>query len=249
MITKFNINQIKFILIGLFLAGVLKLHNYFYPEFHIGWILLILFGCTIQYLANTLAVYKLKIATFKDLVFCPRCKKVDKYGQQFELETIISDNIIDMDMKLCSKCAVYYSKIEASADAFITNLKNFINKETLQRLQLNIMPIGCITWDLDFKVTSWNPAATQIFGFTEEEAIGKHAFDIIVPLDAQKEVTDIWNRLLKVDITAHSENNNITKDGNHIRCYWTNTPMKRTEDNSLFGVLSMVQLVTNFTKK
>lgn len=110
-------------------------------------------------------------------------------------------------------------------------------------LQIERMPIGLITWDTDFRVKTWNPAASRIFGFTEEEAIGKHAYELLVPKEAQPHVDDIWKRLLSGDETAHSVNDNITKDGKIIICSWANTPLRK-KDGTVVGVLSMVQDVT-----
>ena len=121
------------------------------------------------------------------------------------------------------------------------------DREALLRLQIDRMPIGFITWDLDFRVVSWNPSAEKIFGFTEEDAKGKHPYDIIVPKEAQPHVDTIWKRLLEGDITAHSENENITKDGQVITCYWVNTPLKRA-DGEVIGVISMAQDITERKK-
>ncbi len=115
--------------------------------------------------------------------------------------------------------------------------------EALLQLQLNRMPIGCIVWDTEFRVKSWNPAAEKIFGFRDCEAFGKHPYDLIVPRSAQPHVDGIWRRLLDGDATAHSVNENLTKDGRTIICDWTNTPL-REEDGTVIGVLSMVQDVT-----
>jgi len=114
-------------------------------------------------------------------------------------------------------------------------------------LQIKVMPIGCVVWDRDFKAVSWNPAAETIFQYSAKEAIGKHPYDIIVPKEAQPAVDKIWQRLLEGDETAHSVNDNVTKDGKTITCSWTNTPLKR-EDGSVMGVLSMVQDITSRQK-
>ncbi len=118
-------------------------------------------------------------------------------------------------------------------------------RESKARLQLQIdrMPIACIVWDNEFRVISWNPAAEQIFGFTAKEAIGKHPYDFIVSPDAQQQVGDVLSRLLSGDATAHSTNENITKDGRRITCQWTNTPLKQP-DGTVIGVLSMAQDIT-----
>ncbi len=111
------------------------------------------------------------------------------------------------------------------------------------RMQIDRMPIGLIVWDRDFRVKSWNPAATGIFGFTEEEALGRHPYDFIVPQEAQPAIDAIWARLLKADMTAYSVNENTTKDGRTIMCDWTNTPLQGA-DGATTSVLSMVQDIT-----
>lgn len=115
-------------------------------------------------------------------------------------------------------------------------------QEYLQ-LQVERMPIGLIVWDTQFRVQSWNPAAERIFGFTREEALGKHSYGFIVPREAQPHVDNIWHRLLAGDMTAHSINENTTKDGHPIVCDWLNTPLRKS-DGTVMGVLSMVQDVT-----
>ncbi len=120
------------------------------------------------------------------------------------------------------------------------------NKELLD-LQIKRMPMGCILWGKDFRAKMWNPAAEKIFGFSYKEALGKHPYDIIVPKSAQKQVTTIWSRLLKGDISANLVNENITKKGSKIVCSWTNTPIKK-EDGTIIGVLSMVQDITEGEK-
>ena len=115
-------------------------------------------------------------------------------------------------------------------------------KEYLQ-LQVNQMPIALIIFDPKLHIKSWNPAAEQMFGFSEQEAIGKHPYDLIVPKQAQPHTDEIWRRLREGDETANSINENVTKDGKTIICSWTNTPLK-TEDDAFTGILSMVQDIT-----
>ena len=114
-------------------------------------------------------------------------------------------------------------------------------------MQVDRMPIGLIVWDRGFHVKTWNPSATRIFGFTQQEAIGKHPYELIVPKPAKPQIEKIWTRLLKGDTTANSVNENLTKDGRTITCDWANTPL-REKDGSVIGVLSMVQDVTELKK-
>jgi PAS domain S-box-containing protein len=44
---------------------------------------------------------------------------------------------------------------------------------------LEISPTAIITVDLDDKVTSWNPAAERLFGYTRDEALGRDVDDLV----------------------------------------------------------------------
>jgi len=116
-----------------------------------------------------------------------------------------------------------------------------LNKQL--QLQIERMPIGLIVFGADSRIQSWNPAAEKIFGFTAQEAIGAHPYDIIVPENQQQDTDKIWQRLLNADESAHSINENITKKGKTITCQWTNTPLI-DEDGAIHGVLSMAIDIT-----
>lgn len=121
--------------------------------------------------------------------------------------------------------------------------------QSRERLQLLIdrMPLSFILWGRDFRVELWNPSAETVFGYSAKEALGRHAEELIVPPEARPHVAGVWKRLLEGDTTAHSENENITKDGRRIICSWYNTPLKAA-DGSVIGALSMVQDVTERRK-
>ncbi len=105
------------------------------------------------------------------------------------------------------------------------------------------MPTACITWSRDHKVTSWNPAAERMFGYTAAEALGRSPGDFLVPSKARELVNGIGRRLLEGKADLHTVNQNQTKDGRRILCDWTSTPL-RGSDGSIIGVLSMIQDVT-----
>lgn len=115
--------------------------------------------------------------------------------------------------------------------------------QQFMRMQIARMPIGLIVWDKEFRVQAWNPAVAKIFGFTEDEALGKHPYDLIVSQKEQPLIDNVWKRLLEGDQTEYSENQNLTKCGRTITCYWTNTPLRLSDGNTA-GVMSMVQDIT-----
>ena len=84
---------------------------------------------------------------------------------------------------------------EAAATEGKRAKKALPRSEQIMSLHFQQTPLGAIEWDLDFKVTGWNPAAVRIFGYSPEEALGRHA-SFIVPPSAREHVDQVWNDLL-----------------------------------------------------
>ena len=49
---------------------------------------------------------------------------------------------------------------------------------------VGVSPVAVVTMDRDEQVSGWNPAATALFGYPEEEAIGRRIDDLILRSDA-----------------------------------------------------------------
>ncbi len=97
-------------------------------------------------------------------------------------------------------------------------------KDANQKLRLHFDQtiMAAIEWDMDFRVTRWNPAAEKIFGYTQQEALGQNA-SFIVPESSIRDVNEIWQALLKQTGGLKSTNENVRKDGRTILCEWYNT--------------------------
>ena len=117
--------------------------------------------------------------------------------------------------------------------------------ESNQRLQdqFNNTPLASIIWDLDFKVLEWNNSAQRIFGYSLEEAKGKHAKELILPDDPLTNIHEIWENLLNQKGGNRNKNKNITKSGNVIICDWYNVTLKDATGN-VIGVASLVDDIT-----
>jgi PAS domain S-box-containing protein len=72
-----------------------------------------------------------------------------------------------------------------------------------------------ITKSLDGKITGWNPAAEQLFGFSAAEAVGRGT-DLIVPADRMAEVNDILSRIGRGERIDHHETVRHRKDGSLV---------------------------------
>ncbi len=130
-----------------------------------------------------------------------------------------------------------YEKLAQNKTEKLRELNNYLN------LQIRKLPIGLITLDADFKIKSWNPAATQIFGFSAKDTFGKKPDEIIISTKTKNITDKVKKELYKGSNSAHSINENITKDGRTIVCEWTNTPLI-DEHSKIIGFLSMVKDIT-----
>jgi diguanylate cyclase (GGDEF)-like protein/PAS domain S-box-containing protein len=124
-----------------------------------------------------------------------------------------------------------------------------LSKEQLraatERLSLHVQntPLACISWDINFKCTEWNPLAEKIFGYSEIEALGLYGPDILTGGKVRKEVHRLYKLLLKQEGGVRSLNENITKNGRTIVCEWYNIALL-DENGVVTGVASLVQDVT-----
>jgi len=119
--------------------------------------------------------------------------------------------------------------------------------ELLLSTHLLNTPVGAISWDLDFKVLEWNPAAEKIFGYTKAETIGRNAAELIFHKEMREEIGSIFHDQLSGKGEDRITNENITKDGRRIICDWFNTTLKDT-DGKVTGVASLVNDITEIKK-
>ena len=81
---------------------------------------------------------------------------------------------------------------------------------------------------LDGIVTSWNPAAQRIFGYTEEEMIGM-PITMLIPHDRQEEEPAILSKLSQGQRVQHFETVRVRKDGGTIHVSLTISPIRNNQ--------------------
>jgi PAS domain S-box-containing protein len=57
---------------------------------------------------------------------------------------------------------------------------------------LEISPVAIVTTDLDTKVTTWNPEAERLFGYTRDEALGRKVDDLIASSDELRDEAEAF---------------------------------------------------------
>ena len=179
--------------------------------------------------------------------------KLDGFGLLKELRS--HEHTAAIPVLLLSARAGEESRVEglqAGADDYL--LKPFSARELLARVhsQLNMARIrreaaetqgklrldaellaaivdssddAIVSKNLDGFITSWNQSAQRIFGYTAEEAIGKH-ISLIIPPDRGKEEEGILARLRRGERVDHFETVRKRKDGTTLELSLTISPVR-----------------------
>jgi PAS domain S-box-containing protein len=85
-----------------------------------------------------------------------------------------------------------------------------------------------VSKNLDGVITSWNRAAQRLFGYTAEEAVGKH-ITLVIPRERHQEEDDILRRLRRGERVDHFETVRVRKDGSTFDVSLTISPVKDAE--------------------
>ena len=78
---------------------------------------------------------------------------------------------------------------------------------------LEISPVAVVTLDLGERVTSWNPAAERLFGYSEAEALGQTIQDLILGSEALYEEGVSISREAIEEGSSHRITRRMRKDG------------------------------------
>jgi PAS domain S-box-containing protein len=116
-----------------------------------------------------------------------------------------------------------------------------------QRLKYHLenSPLAVIEWNADFVVTQWSNEAERIFGWNEEETLGKRidSLNLIYKEDIPI-VNSTMERLIGgKEKTVVSSNRNYTKSGKVIECTWYNSVLADNE-GKMTSVMSLIQDIT-----
>jgi len=103
-------------------------------------------------------------------------------------------------------------------------------------------PLAVIEFSLDGKISEWNPAAADIFGYARSEALGRH-WNFIVPREVWPYLDGVWEAIIKQHGGSRASNKNLTKDGRLVECEWFNTPLVDASGKTI-AVSSLIMDVT-----
>jgi len=99
-----------------------------------------------------------------------------------------------------------------------------------------------VSKDLNGRIMSWNAAAERMFGWTAEEAIGKH-ITLIIPQDRLGEEDYVLSRIRQGLIVDHFETVRQRKDGSSIHISVTISPI-HAPDGTVVGASKIARDIT-----
>ncbi len=95
---------------------------------------------------------------------------------------------------------------------------------------------------LDGIITSWNPGAQKIYGYSAEEAVGQPVF-MLAPPEVSDEIPAILQRVRSGEVVAHRETVRLTKDGRRIDVSLTVSPIRGSE-GEIIGASTIARNIT-----
>ena len=107
------------------------------------------------------------------------------------------------------------------------------SKEVLERERILLLRLAAIIefsaeaiigMDIQGKITSWNSGAQEVYGYTEAEALGKHA-SMLAPAGATDEMLSILEKVIRGEKVANFETTRRKKDGTLIQISLTMSPV------------------------
>jgi PAS domain S-box-containing protein len=95
---------------------------------------------------------------------------------------------------------------------------------------------------LDGIITGWNPGAVELYGYSEEQAVGAN-IGLIIPTDRSNELSDILERVGRGERVAPFETSRLRHDGSRLDVFVTVSPVWGP-DRTVVGASAIAQDIT-----
>ena len=122
-------------------------------------------------------------------------------------------------------------RVNGKVEGYIGSSVDITDQKTSERTGLLLAAVvqssddAIITKNLNGIITSWNPSAQRIFGYTESEVLGK-PITILIPPELQDEEKEILSRLKLGQRVEHFETVRLAKGGERVLVSLTVSPVK-----------------------
>jgi len=127
---------------------------------------------------------------------------------------------------------VSLSPVETSQGVLVTSaIRDITERKLVEESRFRLAAIvessedAIIAKNLDAVIVSWNAGAQRIFGYTDQEAVGR-PITILIPSELHEEENQILERLRAGERIHHYETVRVTKAGNKIHVSLSISPIK-----------------------
>jgi PAS domain S-box-containing protein len=161
---------------------------------------------------------------------------------------VISVQSIDEEGRFGEADSRLLATIAANVGIAIQNARLFMEVERqrgyLESL-VSITPAAVVVLDADERVTDWNPAATELFGYSAEEALGRPIDDLVFGDTGREEGREITAEAMQ-EGRAQRITRRRRRDGTLVDVELMLVPL--TVDGSHFGFLGVYHDVTELQR-
>jgi two-component system CheB/CheR fusion protein len=116
-----------------------------------------------------------------------------------------------------------------------------LSQERMRLVAASTMDYAIITFDTDGRITSFNRGAERLFGYAEDETLGRPADFLYTPEDQRAGVPMEEQRRARVDGRAEDERWHVRKDGSRLFCSGVMTPLR---DRGFYGYAKIARDIT-----
>ncbi|MBP2133251.1 PAS domain S-box-containing protein [Methanomicrobium sp. W14] len=156
-------------------------------------------------LTNSIVAQYVLIVLFS-ILLCLGCAALISRHFSNEIEGIVSDISVisggDLDRKIRDTRALEFKKLEESINLMVENIRENIKKCTKAQdvlkterdraqMYFSIADVIFIACDIDGIIREINKKSLEVFGYAEEEAVGKDFFDLMFTDENRETIKDI----------------------------------------------------------
>ena len=138
-------------------------------------------------------------------------------------------------------CVEAFNNMAGNIETLLFSLRESNARNKLLAIVVEQSNVAIITKDLQGIITSWNTAATALYGYTAEEMIGKHA-GMLCLVESEAEFEKALHRIQSARSTS-VEAKRLAKDGSVLDVFMSVSPLY-DEHNKHIGEISVIRDIT-----
>jgi two-component system CheB/CheR fusion protein len=101
--------------------------------------------------------------------------------------------------------------------------------------------------DMTGAITQWNPAAVELYGWSEEEAIGRNLYDLVVPRESRGDMAKYVEQVRSDQTSTQFDSTRVTRDGKTLDVMARLSPVLGT--HGIVGISSIERDVTTYRRQ